>query len=145
MNISALPSDTAAAASAELVGRINLAVTMVAALFGVVATPALAQNSESPAAAALMKSEAKTLASGAVTGEGDELARGRSRRTPGGRERFGSWKKLLGALKAGQWTWAKTTQGKDCHVGLRGKYTDGHWADTSDVDICTDKAVDLTN
>jgi hypothetical protein len=41
--------------------RIILAVTIAAALFGLVAAPALAQNSESaPAAAALMKSKPKT-------------------------------------------------------------------------------------
>jgi hypothetical protein len=45
-----------------------LAVTIAAALFGVVAAPALAQNSESaPAAAALMKFKPKTPASGTVT------------------------------------------------------------------------------
>ena len=45
-----------------------MAVTIAAALFGVVAAPALAQNSESaPAAAALMKSKPKTPAGGTVT------------------------------------------------------------------------------
>ena len=48
--------------------RIILAVTIAAALFGVVAAPALAQNSESaPAAVALMKSKPKTPAGGTVT------------------------------------------------------------------------------
>ena len=48
--------------------RIILAVTIAAALFGVVAAPALAQNSESaPAATALMKSKRKTPAAGTVT------------------------------------------------------------------------------
>ena len=48
--------------------RIILAVTIAAALFGVDAAPALAQNSESaPAAAALMKSKPKTPAGGTVT------------------------------------------------------------------------------
>ena len=48
--------------------RIILAVTIAAALFGVVAAPVLAQNSESaPAAAAPMKSKPKTPAGGAVT------------------------------------------------------------------------------
>ena len=48
--------------------RIILAITIAAALFGVVAAPALAQNSESaPAAAALMKSKPKTPAGGTVT------------------------------------------------------------------------------
>jgi hypothetical protein len=46
---------------------------------------------------------------------------------------------VLGALKAGQWTWAKLPQGKTCHVDLRGKYAE------SNVDICADKTVDLVN
>ena len=50
-----------------------------------------------------------------------------------------------GALKAGQWTWAKVPQGKNCHVDLRGKYADGKSADVSNVDICADKTVDLVN
>ena len=45
-----------------------MAVTIAAALFAVVAAPALAQNSESaPAAAAPMKSKPKTPAGGTVT------------------------------------------------------------------------------
>ena len=53
--------------------------------------------------------------------------------------------KALGALKAGQWTWAKVPQGKNCHVDLRGKYADGKSADVPNVDICADKTVDLVN
>ena len=56
-----------------------------------------------------------------------------------------NWKKVLGVLKAGQWTWAKVPQGKNCHVDLRGKYADGKSADVSSVDICADKTVDLVN
>jgi hypothetical protein len=56
-----------------------------------------------------------------------------------------NWKKVLGALKAGQWTWAKVPQGKNCHVDLRGKYVDGQSADASNVDVCADKEVNLTN
>jgi hypothetical protein len=45
--------------------RVILAVMIAGAMFGVVAAPALAQNSESaPAAAALMKSKPKTPAGG---------------------------------------------------------------------------------
>jgi hypothetical protein len=126
--------------------RIILAVTIAAALFGVVAAPALAQNSESvPAAAALMKSKSKTppgrRAMVKVTNwrEADlvELQVVESGSA--------NWKKVLGALKAGQWTWAKLPQGKNCHVDLRGKYADGKLADVSNVDICADKTVDLVN
>jgi len=52
---------------------------------------------------------------------------------------------VLGALKAGQWTSAQVPQGKNCHVDLRGKYADGKSADVSNVDICADKTVNLTN
>ena len=56
-----------------------------------------------------------------------------------------NWKKVLGALKAGQWTWAKVPRGKNCHVDLHGKYADGKSADVSNIDICADKTVDLVN
>lgn len=57
----------------------------------------------------------------------------------------GDWKKVLGALKAGQWTSAKVPQSKNCHVDLRGKYADGESADASNVDVCADKTINLTN
>ena len=124
--------------------RIILAVTIAGALFAVVAVPALAQNSESvPATAAPMKSKPKT--GGTVTvkvtnwREADLLEL----------QVVGSgsvnWKKVLGALKAGQWTWAKVPRGKNCHVDLRGKYADGKSADVSNIDICAEKTVDLVN
>ena len=48
--------------------RRRMAVTIAAALFAVVAAPALAQNSESaPAAAVLIKSKPKTPSGGTVT------------------------------------------------------------------------------
>jgi hypothetical protein len=127
-------------------GRIILAVTITAALFGVVAAPALAQNSESaPAAAAPLKSKPKAPAASIVTvkvtnwrgADLVELQVAESGST--------NWKKVLGALKAGQWTWAKMPQGKNCHVDLRGKYANGESADVSNVDICADKMVDLVN
>jgi hypothetical protein len=124
--------------------RRRMAVTIAAALFAVVAAPGLAQNSESaPAAAAPMKSRPKT--GGTVTvkvtnwREADLVEL----------QMVGSgsvnWKKVLGALKAGQWTWAKVPRGKNCHVDLHGKYADGKSADVSNIDICADKTVDLVN
>jgi homogentisate 1,2-dioxygenase len=56
-----------------------------------------------------------------------------------------NWKKVLGALKAGQWTSAKVPQGNNCHVDLHGKYADGQLAEASNVDVCADKTVNLTN
>ena len=119
------------------------AITIAAALFGVVA--ALAQNSESaPAAAAPMKSKPKTPG-GTVTVKVTNWREADLVELQEVESGSANWKKVLGALKAGQWTWAKLPQGKNCHVDLRGKYADGKSADVSNVDICADKTVDLVN
>ena len=122
-----------------------MAVT-IAALFGIVAVPALAQNSKSaPTADALMKSKLKTPAGGTVTVKVTNWREADLVELQVGESGSANWKKLLGALKAGQWTWAKVPQGKNCHVNLRGKYADGKSADVSNVDLCADKTVDLVN
>jgi hypothetical protein len=126
--------------------QIILAVTIAAALSGVVAAPAFAQNSESaPAAAAPMKSKPRTPAGDAVTVKVTNWREADLVELQVAESGSANWKKVLGALKAGQWTWAKIPQGKNCHVDLRGKYTDGKSADVSNVDICADKTVDLVN
>jgi hypothetical protein len=117
-------------------GRNILPVTITAALLSVVAAPVIAQNSIS---------KLKAPTSGTVTVKvtnwreadlvGLEVVESGS----------ANWKKVLGALKAGQWTWAKVPHGKNCRVNLRGKYADGKSADVPDVDICADKTVDLVN
>ena len=125
-----------------------LGVTIAAALFGVVAAPALAQNSESaPAAAAPMKSKPKpkTPAAVAVTVKVTNWREADLVELQAAESGSADWKKVLGALKAGQWTWTKMPQGKNCHMDLRGKYADGKFADVSNVDICADKTVNLTN
>ena len=123
-----------------------MAVTIAAALFGVVAAPALAQNSESvPAAAAPMKSKPKAAAGGIVTVKVTNWREADLVELQVAESGSANWKKVLGALKAGQWTWAKVPQGKSCHVDLRGKYANGESADVSNLDICADKTVDLVN
>ena len=123
-----------------------MAVTIAAALFDIVAASALAQNSESaPAAAAPTKAKPKTPAGGTVTVKVTNWREADLVELRVVESGSASWKKVLGALKAGQWTWAKIPQGKNCHVGLRGKYADGKSADVSNIDICADKSVDLVN
>jgi hypothetical protein len=117
-----------------------------AALFAVVAAPALAQNSESaPAAAVVIKSTPKTPSGGTVTVKVTNWRNADLVELRAVESGSANWKKVLGALKAGQWTWAKVPQGKSCHVDLRGKYADGQFADVSNVDLCADKTVDLVN
>jgi hypothetical protein len=126
--------------------RIIVAVSVAAALFGVVVAPALAQNSESaPAAAAPMKSKPKAPAGGIVTVKVTNWREADLVELQVAESGSANWKKVLGALKAGQWTWAKIPQGKNCHVDLRGKYANGESADVSNVDICADQTIDLVN
>jgi hypothetical protein len=123
-----------------------MAVTIAAALFGVVAAPALAQNSESaPAAAAPLKSTPKTPVGGTVTVRVMNWRNADLVELRAAESGSANWKKVLGALKAGQWASAKLPHGNNCRVDLHGKYADGQSADVSNVDVCADKTVNLTN
>jgi hypothetical protein len=126
--------------------RRRMAVTIAAALFGVIAAPALAQNSESaPAAAAPMKSKPKTPAGGTVTVTVTNWRTADLVELQAAQSGSANWKKVLGALKAGQRTSAKLPQGANCRVDLHGKFADGQSSDASNVDVCADKTVNLTN
>ena len=123
-----------------------LSVTIAAALFGVVAAPVLAQNSASaPAAAAPVKSKPKTPAGGTVTVRVMNWRNADLVELRAAESGSANWKKVLGGLKAGQWASAKLPQGNNCRVDLHGKYADGQSADVSNVDVCADKTVNLTN
>ena len=113
--------------------RRRMAVTITAALFAIVAAPALAQNSESPAAAMKSKPKPKTPAGGTVTVKVTNWREADLVELQVVESGSANWKKVLGALKAGQWTWAKVPQGKNCHLDLRGKYADGKSADASHI------------
>jgi hypothetical protein len=126
-------------------GRITLAVTIAAALFGVVAAPANQSPGAAPAAAAPMKSKPKAPAGAIVTVKVTNWREADLVELQMAESGSANWKKVLGALKAGQWTWVKVPQAKNCRVDLRGKYANGESADVSNVDICADKTVDLVN
>ena len=121
------------------------AVTVAAALFGVVAAPALAQNSGSSPAGAPMKSKPKTPAGGTITLKVMNWRNADLVELQAAESGSANWRKVLGALKAGQWASAKLPQGNNCRVDLHGKYADGQSADVSNVDVCADKTVNLTN
>jgi hypothetical protein len=126
--------------------RRRIVAVTAASLFGVLAVPALAQNSDSaPAAAAPMKSKPKAPAGGIVTVTVTNWRDADLVELQAAESGSANWKKVLGMLKGGQYTSAKIPQGKNCHVDLRGKYADGKSADVSNVDICADKTVNLTN
>ena len=120
-------------------------IILAAALFGVVAAPALAQNSETPTKPVPMKAKPKAPAGATITVKVSNWRMADLVELQVAESGSANWKKMLGALKTGHWTWAKVPQGKNCRVDLRGKYADGKSADVSNVDICADKTVDLVN
>jgi hypothetical protein len=125
-----------------------LAVPIAAALCGVVAGPALAQNSESaPATAAPMKSEPKpkTPAGGTVTVTVTNSRKADLIELQAAESGSANWTKVLGALKAGQKASAKVPRGNICLVDLHGKFADGQSMDASKIDVCADKTVNLTD
>jgi hypothetical protein len=126
-----------------------LAVTIVGALFGVVATPTLAQNSESaPAAAAPKKSAPKpktTPAGSTVTVTVTNSRKADLVELQAAESGSANWTKVLGALKAGEKASAKVPRGNLCHVDLHGKFSDGQSMDASNLDVCADKTVNLTD
>ena len=123
-----------------------MAVAIAAALFGVVAAPALAQNSEStPAAAALMKSKPKTPAGGTVTVKVINWRMADLVELQAAETGSVSWKKVLGALKTGKQAPAKLPQNYNCRVDLHGTFADGQSMDATDVDVCAQKTLNLTD
>jgi hypothetical protein len=126
----------------------TLAVTLTAALCGLIAAPVFAQNTESaPAAAAPMKSEPKpkTPAGGTVTVTVTNSRKADLVELQAAESGSANWTKVLGALKAGQKASAKVPRGNICLVDLRGKFADGQSMDASKVDVCADKTVNLTD
>jgi len=53
------------------------------------------------------------------------------------------WKKVLGPLKAGKQASAMFPQGV-CRVNLHGTFANGESMDASDVDVCAEKTLNLT-
>ena len=55
------------------------------------------------------------------------------------------WKKVVGPVKSGNQASAKLPQGSDCRFDLRGTFDDGESMDASDINICADKTLNLTD
>ena len=55
------------------------------------------------------------------------------------------WKKVLGALKSGNHAPATLPRTFNCRVDLHGTFSDGQSMDASDVDVCAQKTLNLTD
>jgi hypothetical protein len=55
------------------------------------------------------------------------------------------WKKVLGALKSGGHAPTQLPHPFNCRVDLHGTFSDGQSMDASDVDVCQQKTLNLTD
>ncbi len=123
--------------------RRTLAVAFAAALFALIGGPGLAQE---PATAAVAKPKPKTSGgSSTVT-----VTVTNSRKTDlvelqAAESGSPSWKKVLGALKAGKQAPANLPRPFNCRVNLHGTFANGESMDATDVDVCAQKTLNLTD
>ncbi len=120
----------------------TLAMALAAALCGVIAAPALAQNT-APAAAAKPKPKASTDAA-TVTVMVTNSRKADLVQLQAAESGSVAWKKVLGPLKAGAHATAVLPRQFNCRVDLHGTFADGQTMEASDVEVCTEKTLNLT-
>jgi hypothetical protein len=127
--------------------RRTLAVALAGALCGLIAAPALAQNAApAPAAAAPAKPKPKMPAGApTVTVTVTNSRKADLVQLQAAESGSANWKKVLGALKAGKQASATVPHGYNCRVDLHGTFADGQSMDASDVDVCAQKTLNLTD
>jgi homogentisate 1,2-dioxygenase len=112
------------------------------ALCGVIVAPALAQNT-APAAAAKPKPKASTDAA-TVTVMVTNSRKADLVQLQAAESGSVAWKKVLGPLKAGAHAAAVLPRQFNCRVDLHGTFADGQTMEASDVEVCTEKTLNLT-
>ncbi len=115
----------------------TLAVGIAAALCGLIAAPALAQNAEPKPKTPAGASTVTVTVTNSRKADLVQLQAAES----------GSavWKKVLGAVKTGKQAPAVIPRGFNCRVDLHGTFADGQSMDASDVDVCAQKTLNLTD
>ena len=128
--------------------RQTMAVALAAGLSGLIASPAFAQQNvePAPAAAAPMKSKPKAPADApTVTVMVTNARKADLVELQAAESGSPVWKKVLGALKAGKQASAKLPQSFNCRVNLHGTFANGESMDATDVDVCAQKTLNLTD
>jgi hypothetical protein len=123
--------------------RWTFAAALAAALCGLIAAPALAQN----AAPSMPTKLRPQTAAGAPT---VTVMVTNSRKTDlvqlqAVESGSANWKKVLGPLKAGKQAPAKLPQAFNCRVDLHGTFANGESMEATDVDVCAQKTLNLTD
>jgi hypothetical protein len=125
--------------------RWTLAATLATALCGSMVAPALAQNA-APAAAAPTKLKPKTSeGASTVTVIVTNSRKADLVQLQAAESGLVSWKRVLGALKSGSHASAQLPRPFNCRVDLHGTFSDGQSMDASDVDVCQQKTLNLTD
>ena len=113
-----------------------------------VAAPSVAQNAEpAPAAAAHAKPKPKPTTPAAAPTVTVTVTNARKAdlvQLQAAESGSANWKKVLGAVKAGKEASAQVPRGFNCRVDLHGIFADGQSIDASDVDVCAQKTLNLT-
>jgi hypothetical protein len=115
----------------------TLAVAIAAALCGLIAAPALAQNA---APKPKPPAGASTVTVTVTNSRKADLVQLQAAES-------GSavWKKVLGPVKTGKQASAVLPRGFNCRVDLHGTFADGQSMDAADVDVCAQKTLNLTD
>jgi hypothetical protein len=114
---------------------------LAVALCGVVVAPALAQNAAPPTKLRPKTPSGEATVTVMVTNSRKaDLVQLQA--TESG---LVSWKRVLGALKSGSHAPAQLPHPFNCRVDLHGSFSDGQSMDASDVNVCEQKTLNLTD
>jgi hypothetical protein len=123
----------------KIMTRWTLALALAAPLCGFIAAPALAQNTPT-------KLKPKTSESGStvtvVVTNSRKADLVQLQATESG---LVSWKRVLGVLKSGNHAPAQLPHPFNCRVDLHGTFSDGQSMDATDVNVCDQKTLNLTD
>jgi hypothetical protein len=125
--------------------RWTLAAALGGALCGFIVAPALAQNT-TLAAAMPTKLKPKTPDSAStvtvVVTDSRKADLVQLQATESG---LVGWKKVLGALKSGNHAPVQVPHPFNCRVDLHGTFSDGQSMDATDLNVCDQKTLNLTD
>jgi hypothetical protein len=126
--------------------RWTLEAALGGVLCGLIVAPTLAQNAAPAAAMPTKLRSPKTSEAGSTV----MLVVTNSRKADlvqlqAAESGLVSWKKVLGALKSGSHASAQLPRPFNCRVDLHGTFSDGQSMDASDVNVCEQKTLNLTD
>ena len=119
---------------------LKLMAAVAGALCGVLAAPAFAQNTAPAKAKPEPQAGAQTATVTVTNSRKVDLVRLQAAESGSA-----NWKQVLGAVKAGKQASAKVPQPFNCRIDLHGVFADGQSMDASDVDVCKQKTLNLTD